>query len=161
MPDATKHAATTRSNVTGRRLTARSDYPVGSREESGASRGNPSFDSAPERADGPSRGVNKPFTPCLQNPLQPEISVTPVSALASDLRRTAGYIVADRNGRLVGKVECPMYGTAPDVPDALAVKSGLFSRRRRLVPADTIEQIDGASGVIGLRVDLEAIRSFL
>jgi hypothetical protein len=78
-----------------------------------------------------------------------------------DLRRTAGYIVADRQGRLVGKVECPMYGTAPDVPDALSVKSGLFSRRRRLVPADTIEQIDGTSGVIGLRVDREAIRSFL
>ena len=74
-----------------------------------------------------------------------------MSALAIDLRRTAGYIVADRQGRLVGKVECPMYGTAPDVPDALSVKSGLFSRRRRLVPADTIEQIDGTSGVIGLR----------
>jgi hypothetical protein len=54
-----------------------------------------------------------------------------------------------------------MYGTAPDVPDALSVKAGLFSRRRRLVPADTIEQIDGASRVIGLRVDREAIRSFL
>ena len=83
-----------------------------------------------------------------------------MSALAIDLRRTAGYIVADRQGRLVGKVECPMYGTAPDVPDALSVKSGLFSRRRRLVPADTIDQIDGSSGVIGLRVDRESIRSF-
>src|ERR1035437_9728459 len=84
-----------------------------------------------------------------------------MSALAIDLRRTAGYIVADRQGRLVGKVECPMYGTAPDVPDALSVKSGLFSRRRRMVPADTIDQIDGSSGVIGLRVDRESIRSFL
>jgi len=84
-----------------------------------------------------------------------------VSALAIDLRRTAGYIVADRQGRVVGKVECPMYGTAPDVPDALSVKAGLFSRSRRLVPADAIDQIDGATGVIGLRVDREAIRSFL
>lgn len=84
-----------------------------------------------------------------------------VSAIAIDLRRTTGYIVSDRQGRLVGKVECPMYGTAPDVPDALSVKSGLFSRRRRLVPADTIDQIDGSSGVIGLRVDRENIRSFL
>jgi hypothetical protein len=87
--------------------------------------------------------------------------VTHMSTLAIDLRRTAGYIVADRQGRVVGKVECPMYGTAPDVPDALSVKSGLFSRRRRLVPADTIDQIDGSSGVIGLRVDRDAIRSFL
>ena len=88
-------------------------------------------------------------------------SVLTMSAVAIDLRRTAGYIVADRQGRVVGKVECPMYGTAPDVPDALSVKSGLFSRRRRMVPADTIDQIDGSSGVIGLRVDRDAIRSFL
>jgi len=93
--------------------------------------------------------------------LQSGNSVSVVSAIAMDLRRTAGFMVADRQGRVVGKVECPMYGTAPDVPDALSVKAGLFSRRRRLVPADTIEQIDGASRVIGLRVDREAIRSFL
>jgi hypothetical protein len=105
--------------------------------------------------------INKPFTPWLLNSLQAGHSFSHMSALAIDLRRTAGYIVADRQGRLVGKVECPMYGTAPDVPDALSVKSGLFSRRRRLVPADTIEQIDGTSGVIGLRVDRENIRSFL
>lgn len=105
--------------------------------------------------------VNKPFTaPCVIS-LQSGDTVINMSALAIDLRRTAGYIVADRQGRLVGKVECPMYGTAPDVPDALSVKSGLFSRRRRMVPADTIDQIDGSSGVIGLRVDRESIRSFL
>ena len=84
-----------------------------------------------------------------------------MSAVAYDLRRTAGYLVADRRGRVVGRVECPMYGTAPDVPDALAVRTGFLSRRRRLVPADAIEQIDGASGVIGLSVDRDAIRSFL
>jgi hypothetical protein len=93
--------------------------------------------------------------------LQNGHTVTDMSALAIDLRRTAGYTVADRQGRIVGKVECPMYGTAPDVPDALSVKAGFFSRRRCLVPADTIEQIDGSNGVIGLRVDREAIRSFL
>jgi hypothetical protein len=105
--------------------------------------------------------VNKPFTSAPQESLQGGNSVDCVSAVAIDLRRTAGYIVADKKGRIIGKVECPMYGTAPDVPDALSVRSGLFSRRRRLVPADTIEQIDGQSGVIGLRVDREAIRSFL
>ena len=83
-----------------------------------------------------------------------------VSALAYDLRRTTGYIVADSRGRVVGKVECPMYGTAPDVPDAVSVRSGFFARRRRLVPADAIEQIDRTSGVIGLRVERDAIRSF-
>ena len=52
-----------------------------------------------------------------------------------------------------------MYGTSPDVPDALAVRSG-FLRRRRLVPADAIRAIDGRSGVIGLRLVRESIQSF-
>ena len=105
--------------------------------------------------------INKPFTPWLPISLQAGHSVRHMSALAIDLRRTAGYIVADRQGRLVGKVECPMYGTAPDVPDALSVKSGLFSRRRRLVPAAAISEIDTHSGVIGLSVDRDAVLSFL
>ena len=84
-----------------------------------------------------------------------------MNSFAVDLTSTNGFLVADIRGRVVGKVECPMYGTAPDVPDALAVRSGLFSRKRRLVPAETIDQIDGVSGVIGLRVERDAIRSFL
>ncbi len=88
-------------------------------------------------------------------------TVSAVSSLAYDLRRTAGYLVADRRGRIVGRVECPMYGTAPDVPDALSVRGGFLSRRRRLVPAETIHLIDGQSGVIGLSVERETIRSFL
>lgn len=80
---------------------------------------------------------------------------------AGDLRATSGYLVADSRGRVVGKVECPMYGTAPDVPDALSVRGGFLSRRRRLVPADTIDQIDLHSGVIGLRIERDAIRTFL
>ena len=86
-----------------------------------------------------------------------------MSPLARELAGTGGYLVADSRGRVVGKVECPMYGTMPDVPDALAVKSGLgfFSRRRRIVPVESIEQIDGSSKVIGLRVERESIRSFL
>jgi hypothetical protein len=84
-----------------------------------------------------------------------------VSALAVDLRRTAGFLVADARGRVVGTVECPMYGTSPEMPDALSVRSGWLARRRRIVPADSIEQIDDGSKVIGLRVDREAIRTFL
>ena len=54
-----------------------------------------------------------------------------------------------------------MYGTTPDEPDALAVRTGLFARRRRLVPADTIQQIDGRTRVIGLSVEREGLLSFL
>ena len=84
-----------------------------------------------------------------------------MSALAVDLRRTAGFLVADARGRIVGRVECPMYGTSPEEPDALSVRSGWLARRRRLVPAESIEQIDSSSRVIGLRVERESIRTVL
>jgi hypothetical protein len=84
-----------------------------------------------------------------------------VSVTGYDLRGTAGYLVADIRGRVVGTVECPMYGTAPDVPDALAVRTGFLSRRRRLVPAEAIEDIDGAAGVVELSVERDQIRRFL
>ena len=84
-----------------------------------------------------------------------------MSAYAYDLRGTTGYLVADNRGRLVGRVECPMYGTKPDEPDALSVRSGWFARRRRLVPADAIDQIDGRTRVIGLSVDRDGLRRFL
>jgi hypothetical protein len=84
-----------------------------------------------------------------------------VSALPLNLTATTGFLVADNRGRVVGKVECPMYGTLPDIPDALSVKSGFLSRHRRLVPADTIAAVDPTSRVVGLRVAREAIRRFL
>ena len=84
-----------------------------------------------------------------------------MSALPLNLVDTAGFLVADNRGRVVGKVECPMYGTSPEQPDALSVRSGFFPRRRRLVPAESIEQIDDGAKVIGLRVERESIRTFL
>ena len=84
-----------------------------------------------------------------------------MSALAVDLSQTAGFLVADARGRIVGKVECPMYGSSPETPDALSVRSGFLARRRHLVPAESIEQIDDGSRVIGLRVDRDSIPKFL
>jgi hypothetical protein len=84
-----------------------------------------------------------------------------MSALAIDLRRTAGFLVADARGRVVGTVECPMYGRSPETPDALSVRSGWLARRRRLVPVESIEQVDDGAKVIGLRIDREAVRRFL
>jgi hypothetical protein len=82
-------------------------------------------------------------------------------AAALDLRRTIGYLVADARGKVVGRVECAMYGTTRDIPDALSVRSGFLARRRRLVPAAAIQEIDGSSGVVGLNVERESIRAFL
>jgi hypothetical protein len=84
-----------------------------------------------------------------------------MSVARPELLRTTGFLVADAKGKVIGTVEGPMYGTVPDVPDALSVRSGFLSRRRRLVPADAISEIDGRSGVIGLSVDREAILNFL
>ena len=84
-----------------------------------------------------------------------------MSTVELDLRSVRGFLVADVRGRIVGRVEGPMYGRAPDMPDALSVRSGFLSRRRRLVPAEAIQQIDDQSRVIGLRVLRESIRKFL
>ncbi len=83
-----------------------------------------------------------------------------MSATELDLRETIGYTVADASGRIVGRVECPMFGSSPEVPDALAVRTG-FLARRRLVPAESIEQIDGGTRVIGLRIERDSLSSFL
>ena len=86
-----------------------------------------------------------------------------MSVPASALLETPGYVVADSRGRVVGLVECPMYGTTPDLPDALSVrrKGFFFAHKRHLVPADTIEEIDDATGVVELSVERHALRSFL
>ena len=83
-----------------------------------------------------------------------------MSTVTFDLRSVKGFVVADVLGRVIGRVEAPMYGTQPDVPDALAVRSG-FLRGRRLVPAEAIGRIDERTGTIGLSVARDSIRKFL
>jgi hypothetical protein len=77
------------------------------------------------------------------------------------MSKTAGFLVADVRGRLVGRVECPMYGSAPKKPDALAVRSGVLRRRHFVVPAAAIEAIDNGSRVVGLRLASEDLQRFL
>ena len=77
------------------------------------------------------------------------------------LKGTAGFLVADARGRVVGRVEGPMYATSPEIPEALSVRRSLLRRRRRLVPADASEAIDERTRVIGLRLERSAIRGFV
>lgn len=74
---------------------------------------------------------------------------------------TAGFIVADVRGRLVGRVECPMYGSASGEPDALAVRKGVLRRRHFIVPMAAIEAVDEGSRVVGLRLASEDLQRFL
>jgi len=78
-----------------------------------------------------------------------------------DLVRTTGFLVAYARGRVVGRVEGPMYGASPVIPDALSVRFGLRRWRRRLVPAGAIEAIDDRTRVVGLRIERSSIREFL
>jgi hypothetical protein len=71
--------------------------------------------------------------------------------------RLTGYLVADARGRVLGRVECPIYGASPEIPDALAVRVSVLGRRRCLVPADAIEAIDDRTRVIGLRIERSAL----
>jgi len=91
----------------------------------------------------------------------PLVDRSPASANSLDLHNVSGFLVADVRGRVVGRVEGAMHGTSQETPDALSVRFGLLSRRRRLIPAESIEQIDERTRVVGLRIERETIRTFL
>ena len=104
---------------------------------------------------------NKPLTDFRAFPLQEVGTVVPVSTVEIDLRSTVGFLVADAAGRLLGRVECPMYGTRPDEPDALSVRSRRFFAPRRMVPADAIREVDDRRRRIGLHVHGDVLPRFL
>jgi hypothetical protein len=78
-----------------------------------------------------------------------------------DLGKTVGFLVSDRRGRVIGRVETAMYGESQHEPDALAVRFSIFRWRRLLVRAEEIEAIDRRTQVIGLRVDRDDVATFL
>jgi hypothetical protein len=78
-----------------------------------------------------------------------------------DLERTIGYLVADVQGLVVGRVEAPRYGNVERTADALSVRTGALRRRRRLVPAGAIAAVDERTRVVGLRIERRAIKAFL
>lgn len=80
-----------------------------------------------------------------------------MSCSSIDLRNTAGYLVADQSGHLVGKVERPIVERTRPALDGLLVQRRPLSRHRVFVPLEAIAEIDAASGVVGLRIDRRAI----
>jgi hypothetical protein len=78
-----------------------------------------------------------------------------------DLGKTIGFLVSDRRGRVIGRVETAMYGASQHMPDALAVRFSIFRWRRLLVRVEEIAAIDSRSRVIGLRIDRDHLEAFL
>jgi len=99
--------------------------------------------------------------PLLGGEARPAAVAGMVSGADLDLEGRAGFLVADARGRVVGRVEGPMYGCSGETPDALSVRFSLLRWRRRLVPVSAIAAIDDGTKVIGLGVDRDAIRAFL
>lgn len=67
------------------------------------------------------------------------------------LRSAAGYLVADARGRVVGRVE-------EASASRLTVRGRLPLRRRRVVLASEVDDVDQTSGVVALRVERAALR---
>ena len=76
-----------------------------------------------------------------------------------DLRQTIGYLVADEARSWAGS-SAPVWKRARH-PRCSLRPLGVLSRRRCVVPAETIQEIDDATGVVGLNVERESIRAFL
>ncbi len=80
----------------------------------------------------------------------------------SPIRNTTGYLVADAQGRRVGRVECPMYGRTQAWPDSLAVCSdGRVFRRHYVVPKESIGAIDRGACSIRLALTRNELQRFL
>ena len=54
-----------------------------------------------------------------------------------------------------------MYGSAPDLPDALAIRSGRLFGHHFIVPAGAIERIDPVGSMVDLQLDRERLVRFL
>lgn len=78
-----------------------------------------------------------------------------------DIEETRGFTVSDSTGRHVGRVEGSLYGTSPDVPDALAICSHGLVHRHFLVPASEVRKVDELTGEIELVLERGKLRRFL
>lgn len=70
-----------------------------------------------------------------------------------EIEDTIGFAVRDSAGRTLGVVEAPMYGSVPDAPDALAIRSSGFIRHRFFVPVDAIATIDSVGSMLDLHLE--------
>jgi hypothetical protein len=77
----------------------------------------------------------------------------------ADFGPMSGFLVVDVRGRVAGRVDRSPRSEPGESQRALPIRFGLFRMRRCLLPPDSIEQIDGCSKVIGLRIDRKTLRA--
>jgi hypothetical protein len=77
----------------------------------------------------------------------------------ADFGRISGFLVVDVHGRVAGRVDPSPQSESGESQGALPIRFGVLRVRRCLVPADLIEQIDGRSKVIALRIDRKTLRA--
>jgi hypothetical protein len=82
-------------------------------------------------------------------------------APVTEILDTTGFLVADSLGHRVGRVECPMYGTAPSRPDSLAVCSRRHFGRHFVVPESAIGTINRRARLVQLRRERGELQRFL
>jgi hypothetical protein len=99
----------------------------------------------------------------IDAPVVPSLAASDPSLPSPPLRldQTVGYLVADRRGLVIGRVDAVMHGASPHTPDALAVRFSIFRWRRLLVRAEDIAAVDRRTKVIGLRIDRDHLQAFL
>jgi len=73
------------------------------------------------------------------------------------LRSTEGYLVADARGRLLGRVERAAVADGDHSSARLWVRGRLPLRRRRIVPASAVDEIDDTARVVVLSIERNAL----
>lgn len=82
--------------------------------------------------------------------------MTSLSVDPNVLAATSGYLVADARGRIVGRVEAA--SAASDTQLRLTVRGRLPWRRRHVVLASDVADVDQTSEVVALRVERDDLR---
>lgn len=78
-----------------------------------------------------------------------------------DVVRTVGYAVEDSSGAPLGHVESALYGTAPDRPDAVAVRSDELLHKHFIVPVTAIAAVDYVELLLALSLEKRHLVRFL
>jgi hypothetical protein len=91
---------------------------------------------------------------------QPElVPAGAVSRAHAEVGPISGFLVVDVRGRVAGRVDRTIQAFPGEESGPLPIRFGFLRVRRCLLPPESIEQIDGRTKVIGLRIDRKTLRA--